>query len=92
MGQAHYVNGNYEEAVIWARRAVGRNGAVVFSLRTLITSLMALGKVEEARAAGRQLMQVQPGFRMGRYAKLCPFQGDTLAGWLDGLRAAGLPE
>ncbi len=92
LGQAHYVDGNYEEAAIWARRAVGRNGAVVFSLRTLITSLMALGKTEEAVAAGQQLMQLQPGFRMRRYEKLCPFRGDALAAWLDRLRAAGLPE
>jgi adenylate cyclase len=92
LGQAHYVNGNYEEAAIWARRAVGRNGAVAFSLRTLITSLMALGKEEEALAAGQQLIRVQPNFRMSRYEKLCPFKGDALAAWLGRLRAAGLPE
>jgi adenylate cyclase len=92
LAQAHYVNGNYEEAAIWARRAVGRNGAVVFSLRTLTTSLVALGKTDEALAAAQQLMRVQPGFRMSSYEKSCPFQGEVLSVWLARLRAAGLPE
>jgi adenylate cyclase len=92
LGQAHYVDGNYEEAVIWAQRAVGRNGAVVFALRTLTASLMALGKVEEARAAAQQLMHVQPRFAMARYEKRCPLKGEILTTWLERLRAAGLPE
>ena len=92
LGQAHYVNGNFEEALVWARRAVGRNGAVAFSLRTLIASLMALGRSQDASVAGSHLLRVQPGFRLGRYEKRCPFQGETLATWIARLRTAGLPE
>jgi adenylate cyclase len=92
MGQAHYVDGNYEEAVIWAQRAVGRNGAVAFALRMLTASLIALGKDDDARAAALQLMQIQPRFAMARYEKLCPFRSPVLATWLERLRAAGLPE
>ncbi len=92
LGQAHYVNGNFEEAVVWARRAVGRNGAVAFSLRILIASLMALGRSQDASTARSHLLRVQPGFRLGRYEKRCPFQGETLATWIARLRAAGLPE
>jgi len=91
LGQAHYVNHNFEEAVVWARRAVGRNGAVAFSLRTLIASLIALGKSDEAAAAVSHLLRVQPGFRLGPYEKRCPFQGETLTTWIARLRAAGLP-
>ena len=36
LGQAHYINGNYDEAAVWGRRAIGRNGAMAFSLRILI--------------------------------------------------------
>jgi TolB-like protein/Tfp pilus assembly protein PilF len=92
LGQAHYVNGNYEEAAVWARRAVGRNGAVAFSLRTLINCLMAVGKKDEAVEAGQHLLRVQPNFRVSRYEKRCPFQGERLTVWLGRLRAAGLPE
>jgi tetratricopeptide (TPR) repeat protein len=92
LGQAHHVNGNFEEAAVWARRAVGRNGAVAFSLRTLIASLMALGKTGEAAAAAQQLLRMQPGFRLSVYTKRCPFQGQALADWIGRLRAAGLPD
>ena len=92
LGQAHYVNGNFEEAVVWARRAVGRNGAVAFSLRTLIASLIALGKTNDALAARDHLLRVQPGFRLDPYRKRCPFQAEALATWIDRLRAAGLPD
>jgi TolB-like protein len=92
LGQAHYVNGNFEEAVVWARRAVGRNGAVAFSLRTLIASLIALGKTDDALAARDHLLRVQPGFQLGPYQKRCPFQAEALAAWIDRLRAAGLPD
>jgi adenylate cyclase len=92
LGQAHYLNGNFGEAVVWARRAVGRNGAVAFSLRTLVASLMALGKTEEAAGAAGHLLRVQPLFQLGSYEKRCPFQGEALANWIGRLRAAGLPE
>jgi TolB-like protein len=92
LGQAHYVNGNFDEAVVWARRAVGRNGAVAFSLRTLIASLIALGKPGEATASAAQLLRVQPGFRLNVYRTRCPFQGEALATWIARLRAAGLPD
>jgi hypothetical protein len=71
---------------------VGRNGAVAFSLRTLIASLIALGKPGEATASAAQLLRVQPGFRLNVYRTRCPFQGEALATWIARLRAAGLPD
>ena len=50
---------------------------------------MALGKTDEAIAAASHLLRVQPGFRLGPYEKLCPFQGDALAAWLARLRPPG---
>ena len=41
-------HGDYDEAAVWARRAVGRNRAMAFSLRLLTASLVALGKTDEA--------------------------------------------
>lgn len=92
LAQAHYVQGNYEEALEWGRSAVGRNESVRYNLRTLIATLAALGKEEEARAAARQLLRVQPEFRVGRYAKNCPFLRPIRDAWLERLRSAGLPE
>jgi adenylate cyclase len=92
LAQAHYLSGSFDEALEWAHSAVERNNAIRFNLRTLTATLVALGQLEEAREVGRQLLRVQPDFRLGPYAKRCPFREPTLGVWLDRLRAAGLPE
>ena len=90
--QAHYVNADYEQAVIWARSAVAHNRSIRFTLRTLIASLMAAGRRAEAEAAARKLLVVQPDFRLSIYAPRCPFVTPILRDWLGHLHAAGLPE
>lgn len=92
LAQAHYVNGDYEQAVTWARSAVAQNRSIRFTLRTLIASFVAQGRQPEAEVAARHLMQVQPDFRLGTYAQRCPFAEPILATWIGQLRAAGLPE
>lgn len=92
LAQAHYVHGNYEEALEWVRSAVGRNGSVRYNLRTLIATLAAVGREDEAAEAAQQLLRIQPEFRLGRYAKQCPFVRPIRDTWLARLRSAGLPE
>jgi adenylate cyclase len=92
LAQAHYVQGNYREALEWVRSAVGRNGSIRYNLRTLIATLVALGKEEEAAETAQQFLRVQPDFRVGRYAKHCPFLQPIRDIWLERLRLAGLPE
>jgi adenylate cyclase len=92
LAQAHYIDGNYHEALDWARSAVARNESIRFNLRTLIATLAALGEREEAEEAARQLLRVQPELRLGSYAKQCPFQPPILEAWIARLRWAGLPE
>lgn len=92
LAQAHYINGDYDQAVAWARTAVGRNESVRFTLRTLMASLAALGRRDEARDVGQLLMRAQPDFKLEPYAKRCPFQGEVLDRWIERLRLAGLPD
>jgi adenylate cyclase len=92
LAQAHYVNGDYDEALEWVRSAVGRNESIRFNLRTLIATLVALGELEEAREVAGQLLRIQPDFRLGTYARRCPFLEPILGTWLARLRASGLPE
>lgn len=92
LAQAHYVHEDFEQALTWARRAVARNPSVRFTMRTLIATLAALGEVDEAAQIGRQLLQVQPDFRLGPYEKRCPFRGTALVNWIARLRLAGLPD
>jgi adenylate cyclase len=92
LAQAHYVNGNYEEAVAWARCALAHNRGIRFTLRTLIVSLATLGRSEEAALAAHHLMRVQPDFRLALYERRCPFQRPILDEWIAQLRGAGLPD
>jgi TolB-like protein len=92
LAQAHYVNGDYDQAVSWARSAVSRNRAIRFTLRTLAAGSVARGQLEEARKAAAQLLQLHPDFHLGSYVLRCPFVQPILDQWIGHLRAAGLPD
>lgn len=92
LAQAYYVNGDYDQALEWAESSVGRNQSIRFNLRTLIATLAALSRRKEAAEAARQLLRVQPDFRLRTYVKRCPFQGETLESWIKRLKWAGIPE
>jgi adenylate cyclase len=92
LGQAHYVEGNYEKALEWTQSALKRNRSIRYNYRTLIATQMALGRADEAAETAREFLRTQPDFRLRTYARNCPFVPHMLAPWLERLRAAGLPE
>jgi adenylate cyclase len=92
LAQAHYVAGDYEAALDWVRGAIERNESIRFNFRTLIATLAALGRADEAAQAARHLLRLQPNFRLGSYARRCPFLPPIREQWLESLRAAGLPD
>jgi len=92
LAQAHYVNGDYDEAVSWARSACAHNPSIRFTLRTLAASLAAAGRTSEAAGAAGRLLLLQPDFRLSAYLPRCPFLPPTLDRWIGDLRAAGLPD
>jgi adenylate cyclase len=89
---AHYVNGTYEESIIWARKSAGLNPRLCSNLRWLIASLVASGRLDEARHFGEVMLEVNPGFRLGAYARWCPLQPELRQELLGRLHTAGLPE
>ena len=49
--------------------------------------------MNEARAAAREVMRLQPGFKISQWIQRPPFrQGPVLDRYVEGLRKAGLPE
>jgi len=89
---AHYVNGTYDESIIWARKSTGLNPRLCSNLRWLIASLVAIGHVDEARHYAQALLDVNPGFCLSAYAKWCPLKEELRNELLNRLHAAGLPE
>jgi adenylate cyclase len=93
LGLAHYADGSYEAAVEWDRKALGQNPHFRAGLRVLAASLVALGRLDEAREAARDLLREQPSFRVSAYAPHCPWQdAETRETFLRRLVEAGLPE
>ncbi|MFN8524564.1 MAG: adenylate/guanylate cyclase domain-containing protein [Chloroflexota bacterium] len=91
LGQAHYVSGDYPQALEWARSAYGRNEYVRFTLRLLVATCEALGQHAEAVEYGRQLLRVHPSFTLGAYAARSPFRSPVHERWIEHLRQGGLP-
>lgn len=92
LSQAHYINGNYDEAIAWARKSAQHNPRLTSNLRVLAASLVAVGKTEEATEVARQLLAVEPRFGLRAFAARTPLRGAVLDTFVDRLRAAGLPD
>ncbi len=92
LGIAHYAAGNFAEALVWAGRTRALNPAFHANLRVLAATLVALGRLEEAREVGAALLAEQPAFRLDAYAPRCPWRDPpTRTLFLERLEAAGLP-
>ncbi len=92
LAQAHYVDGQYEAAVAWARKAQAHNPAAMFNDRVLAASLSALGRINEAQQVAHGLLRRTSDFRLGVYKRRCPFRRAALDTWINRLREAGLPD
>ena len=91
---AHYAGGNMPEAVRWARLCRDEHPGYTATLRYLIAALVSLGSLAEVRAIAGDLMRLEPEFRLATFARRRqPFrQPETGVAYLEGLRAAGLPD
>jgi TolB-like protein len=89
---AHYVEGTYDEAIIWGHKSAALNPRICSNLRWLIASLVAVGKMDEARHFAQALLEVNPAFRLSTYEKWCPLRTDLRKELLGRLQSAGLPE
>lgn len=93
VGVSSYAAGDWADAAQWGRRSMATNPRFVGNLRFLAASLAANGQLEEARAVGRMLLQLNPRFRARAFAEGHAFKDPAqrrLFG--DHLVLAGLPE
>jgi adenylate cyclase len=91
LSQAEYLVGNYAEAIEWGYRAA-RHGRQTSNLRCLTAALSAAGRLEEAQAVGRRLLDALPDFRLAAFRAYTPLKGQVRDDFVDRLRLAGLPE
>jgi len=88
----HFHRGQYEEAATAARKAVQSAPGFSVCYMALAASLAKLGRIEEAKAAGARLLELQPAFHIHRNLDGVGCVPALAVSLSEALRAAGLPE
>ncbi|MDI1263790.1 MAG: adenylate/guanylate cyclase domain-containing protein [bacterium] len=93
LGLAYYAAGNYTEAVKWASMGANESPRHTANMRYLAAGLAALGRIDEAKEAGRKFLELDPSFRLDTFERtLQPFQARELKErYIEHLSKAGLP-
>ena len=90
---AHFVAGRYDEAALWATKALRERANYLPAIRELAASRALAGQLGEAQAAMAHLREIDPAMRVSTVREWLPFRRpEDLARLEDGLRKAGLPE
>jgi adenylate cyclase len=88
----YFYRDRYEEAANAAHRAVQLNPAHSISYMLLAASLQKLRRLEEAKAAGARVLELQPAFRYSKQFAGVDCAPQLAASLGDALRVIGLPE
>jgi TolB-like protein/class 3 adenylate cyclase/Tfp pilus assembly protein PilF len=92
-GIAEFVAGRYAEAIGWLRKSRRANERFSPCLRMLAASLALSGDQVAAAQVGRELLAIDPGFRIKAFVAWYPLRRDAdLTRLADGLRKAGLSD
>ncbi len=90
---ANFQLGDFDAAIDWGRRSVGRNPRFVLPLRSLTAALAASGRLSEAAASGRELVAADPSEHLSFFRERSPYvDPEATARLCEALALAGLPE
>jgi len=84
------LSGQHEEAIAWAQKAIQEEPSWTTSYRVLASSLAQLGRLEEAKAAMRRQLELQPNYTIAITARVYR-PSPAVERYLEGLRLAGEP-
>ncbi len=86
-------NQNYNEALIWAKKAVERAPNNFFARMNLCSVYSLLGQMEKARIEADEIMKLNPKFSLTNYEKTIPYKvPEVKKRYIDALRNAGVPD
>ena len=93
LGTAYFVAEEYGKASIEFKRRIARDPRTDLSRAFLSSALGHLGKINEAHATWKELMEINPNYSYIRHIERLPFREQKDAAKLaDGLRKAGFVE
>jgi TolB-like protein/tetratricopeptide (TPR) repeat protein len=90
---AHLLAGRYEEAALWAERALQRRPNLLVAVREAAVSNALAGRLLKAQEAMVRLRQADPELHISNFTDWLPLRRpQDIATYEEGLRKAGLPE
>jgi TolB-like protein/tetratricopeptide (TPR) repeat protein len=90
---AHLLAGRYEEASLWADKALQRRPNLLVATRECAVSNALAGQLPKAQNAMAQLRQFDPTLRISNFTDWIPLRrSQDIATYEEGLRKAGLPD
>ena len=93
LGIAFRDSGQYEKAIVQAKKAVEQEPNDLVANVVLTSALSLAGHTEEARAAAKEILRLNPKFSVARWQKRSPHKDRAVVKrYCDGLRKTGLPE
>ena len=88
---AHYIAGRYGDAARWSRVSAMHHPGLAANARILAASLAMLGRLDEAQQAARQLLAIDPDFRIDHWRRRAMLPEDSRETLAQRMRLAGLP-
>ena len=93
MGMAHFQASQYEEFIVWLKKALAQNPHSAVALRVLAASLANLGQKDRASEAIRELLKIEPHLTISGFrARMLMLHENVWTKLSEALRLAGLPE
>ena len=84
-------SGQYDEAIALQKKATAREPNDLIAYLGLTSTFGMAGRMDEARAAAKEVLRINPSFSVERYEKMLPFKDKAAKDRLiDALRKAGL--
>jgi len=89
---AYLADGQYERAIECALRSLRENRTYTSAYRQLTFALVLAGREDEARAAARRLLELEPGLTVAGFRRRYPGSASPQADlYCDALARAGIP-
>ncbi len=93
IGMSYLMLEQFEEALTWGEHALREMPNYGSSHRVVIGALVGLGRLDDAQAAARRLMEAFPSYTLTLQRQINPWRDQTFADrYVDALRLAGVPE
>ncbi|NNE83182.1 MAG: tetratricopeptide repeat protein [Alphaproteobacteria bacterium] len=92
LGCAHEVKQDYDQAVVFLKRALEERPHADWIYRNVAASLCGAGRMEEAQVAFSRLMEVYPDLTAAKVKKAMPFTEEFMDRMCEHLKKLGLPD